>query len=70
VTLSQGRTVLAETVGGEPVVVKWFPGQQEPLAEKVRACEVLRRRGYPAARTLAYGRRCERSCRHMQQESK
>jgi hypothetical protein len=51
----QGRTVLAETVGGEAVVVKWFPGRREPLAEKVRACEVLRRRGYPAARTLAFG---------------
>jgi hypothetical protein len=51
----QGRTVLAETVGGEPVVVKWFPGRQEPLAVTVRACEVLRGRGYPAPRTLAFG---------------
>jgi hypothetical protein len=51
----QERTVLAETAGAEPVVVKWFPGRQEPLAEKVRACEVLRRRGYPAPRTLAFG---------------
>jgi hypothetical protein len=51
----QGRTAFAETRDGRSVVVKWFPGQTEPLAETIARGELLRQRGYPAPATLAHG---------------
>jgi hypothetical protein len=51
----QGRTAFAETTEGREVVVKWFPGQREPVADKIAVCEALRGRGYPAPATVAHG---------------
>jgi hypothetical protein len=56
-TTGQGRAAFADTDDGRPVVVKVFTDPERAcwVPSALQHAETLRRRGYPAPRTLAHG---------------